>query len=137
ERRFTEQMRAARVGDPLDPATEVGPMARADLRDELHAQVAASIAKGATLLLGGQVPARNGAWYPPTVLTGVRRGMPAWNEELFGPVAAIIPVRNEQAAIRAANATRFGLGSAVFTQDLVRGRDIARNRLEAGFAAVN
>src|SRR5690606_14756663 len=77
ERRFTERMRAARVGDPLDPATEVGPMARTDLRDELHAQVSASVAKGARLLLGGKLPASDGAWYPPTVITDVRRGMPA------------------------------------------------------------
>ncbi|HRP07857.1 MAG TPA: NAD-dependent succinate-semialdehyde dehydrogenase [Gemmatimonadales bacterium] len=137
ERLFTEQMRAARSGDPMDPATEVGPMARTDLRDELHAQVMASVSKGARLLLGGVVPEQAGAWYPPTVLTDVRRGMPAWNEELFGPVASIIPVRNEEAAIRAANATRFGLGSAVFTRDLERGRRIARERLDAGFAAVN
>jgi succinate-semialdehyde dehydrogenase/glutarate-semialdehyde dehydrogenase len=89
------------------------------------------------LLLGGAVPERAGAWYPPTVLTDVRRGMAAWNEELFGPVAAIIPVRDERAAVRAANATAFGLGSAVFTRDLSRGRRIAREELAAGTAVVN
>lgn len=137
EARFTARMARAVVGDPLDPATEVGPMARPDLRDELHAQVQASVAKGARLLLGGSVPDQPGAWYPPTVLTDVRRGMPAFAEELFGPVAAIIPVRDERAAIRAANATAFGLGAAVFTRDVDRGRRIAREALAAGTCTVN
>ena len=115
----------------------MGPLARTDLRDELHGQVQRSLDKGATLLLGGAVPERAGAWYPPTVLTHVRRGMPAWGEELFGPVAAVIGVRDERAAIRAANATAFGLGTAVFTRDLERGRRIARDELLAGTAVVN
>ena len=137
EQRFTARLAAARIGDPLDARTTLGPMARTDLRDELHAQVLRSLTAGARLLLGGAVPEREGAWYPPTILTEVRRGMAAWSEELFGPVAAIIPVRDERAAIRAANATAFGLGSAVFTRDVARGRRIARDELAAGSAVVN
>jgi succinate-semialdehyde dehydrogenase/glutarate-semialdehyde dehydrogenase len=137
EERFVARMRQARVGDPLDPATEVGPLARVDLRDTLHAQVTGSVARGARCLLGGAIPPGRGAFYPPTVLTDVRRGMPAYREELFGPVAAIIPVRGEAAAIRVANDSVFGLGAAVFTRDLARGRRIARDQLQAGSCFVN
>jgi succinate-semialdehyde dehydrogenase/glutarate-semialdehyde dehydrogenase len=135
--RFVAAMAAAAVGPPRDAATMVGPLARVDLRDALHAQVAASVARGARVLLGGSVPPQAGAWYPPTVLGDVRRGMPAWGEELFGPVASLITVRDERAAIRAANATRFGLGGAVFTRDVARGRRIAREELAAGAVTVN
>ncbi len=117
ECRFTERMGRARMGDPLDPATEVGPQARRDLRDALHGQVTRSLAAGARLLLGGAVPPGAGAFYPPTVLADVHRGMPAADEELFGPVAAILPVKDERAAIRAANDSGFGLGAAIFTRD--------------------
>src|SRR6266446_8299926 len=96
---FVTQMRLAKVGDPLDEDTQVGPMARHDLRDDLHQQVQASLAKGATCLLGGVVPESQGAYYPPTVLTHVTKGMPAYDDELFGPVAAIIAVPDETAAI--------------------------------------
>lgn len=137
ESRFVARMAAARVGDPRDETTEVGPMARHDLRAELHEQVVRSVAKGARLLVGGEVPSGPGAFYPPTVLTDVRRGMPAWSDELFGPVAAIIPVRDERAAIRAANSTVYGLGAAVFTTDVTRGRRIAREELAAGTCVVN
>ncbi len=137
EDRFVARMRDATLGDPLMAATEVGPQARVDLRDALHDQVQRAVARGARLLLGGTVPPRAGAWYPPTVLTDVRRGSPAWREELFGPVAAIIVVRDEAAAIRAANATSFGLGAAVFTRDVPHGRTIAREMLAAGACAVN
>lgn len=137
ERRLVEQMQAAVMGDPTDPATVVGPMARVDLRDELHGQVTRSIARGARCLLGGKVPGGPGAYYPPTVLTEVAKGMPAYDEELFGPVAAIIPVRNEKAAVRVANDTVFGLGAAVFTRDVARGTRIATHELEAGSCFVN
>jgi len=125
------------VGDPLLEETTVGPQARVDLRDDLHAQVEASVAKGARLLLGGTVPPGPGAFYPPTVLTDVKRGMPAYSEELFGPVAAIIPVKDEAAAIKVANDSIYGLGAAVFTTDAARGERIAADRLEAGSCFVN
>jgi succinate-semialdehyde dehydrogenase / glutarate-semialdehyde dehydrogenase len=137
ERLFVERMRAARMGDPMDETTEVGPQARHDLRDELHQQVLASIAKGARCLLGGQIPAGPGAFYPPTVLAGVKKGMVAFSEELFGPVASIIPVKNEREAIKVANDSVFGLGAAVFTQDRARGERIATKELNAGCCVVN
>jgi len=125
------------MGDPMEEDTDVGPQAREDLRDELHEQVRASMEKGARLLLGGEIPDSPGAFYPPTVLSDVRKGMPAYDEELFGPVAAIIPVEDEEEAIRVANDTVFGLGAAVFTADVQRGEEIARKRLHAGACFVN
>ncbi|MCI0436635.1 MAG: NAD-dependent succinate-semialdehyde dehydrogenase [Gemmatimonadetes bacterium] len=137
EHRFVERMRLARMGDPLDENSDIGPQARRDLRDELHSQVRRSIEKGARLLLGGEVPPGPGAYYPPTVLAGVKRGMPAYSEELFGPAASIIAARNENDALRIANDSVFGLGAAVFTQDIERGRRIATDELEAGCCFVN
>jgi succinate-semialdehyde dehydrogenase/glutarate-semialdehyde dehydrogenase len=137
ERHFIEGMKAAVVGDPMDPRTTVGPLARHDLRADLHAQVQKSIAKGARCLLGGEVPDGPGAYYPPTVLTDVQPGMPAYDEELFGPVASIIPVRDEAEAIRVANDTSFGLGAAIFTRDLARGERIAAEEIDAGSCFVN
>jgi succinate-semialdehyde dehydrogenase/glutarate-semialdehyde dehydrogenase len=137
EEMFVEKMKAQKLGDPLDPTVTVGPMARRDLRDELHEQVRTSIEKGATLLCGGEIPDSNGAFYPPTVLTNVKKGMPAFDEELFGPVAAIIGAKDETDAIRIANDSVFGLGAAVFTQDVKRGERIAAEALEAGCCFVN
>ncbi|MCD4829779.1 MAG: NAD-dependent succinate-semialdehyde dehydrogenase [Candidatus Cloacimonetes bacterium] len=130
-------MSAAPQGDPFDDATIVGPLARTDLRDELHMHVRLSIAAGAKLLLGGQAPDRPGAWYPATVLDDVRPGMPAWEQELFGPVAVIIGAKDEADALRIANDSPFGLGAAVFTRDLARGERIAREELDAGACFVN
>jgi succinate-semialdehyde dehydrogenase/glutarate-semialdehyde dehydrogenase len=106
-------------------------------RDEIHRQVTQSVEKGAKLLLGGKAPDRIGAWYPATVLTNVRAGQPAHDEEVFGPVAAIIAADDEQDAIRIANDSEFGLGSGVLTSDLDRGRRIAAEELEAGMSFVN
>jgi succinate-semialdehyde dehydrogenase/glutarate-semialdehyde dehydrogenase len=137
EKRFVELMTAKKMGDPMEEDTAVGPQAREDLRDELQEQVRKSIEKGARLLLGGVVPKGPGAYYPPTVLSDVRKGMPAYDEELFGPVAAIIAVKDEDEAIRVANDSVFGLGAAVFTKDVARGEEIARKRLHAGACFVN
>ncbi len=137
EERLVERMRARSMGDPLDEATAVGPQARLDLRDELHRQVEASVAKGARVRLGCVVPPGPGAFYRPSVLTGVTPGMPAFDEELFGPVAAVVAAKDEQDAIRLANQTVFGLGAAVFTRDLARGERIARHELQAGSCFVN
>lgn len=128
---------AYRMGDPMAEQTTIGPLARADLRDGVHEQVARSIERGAELLLGGEIPEGNGAYYPPTILTNVQKGMPAYDEEVFGPVAAIIAAKDEDDAIRIANDTPYGLGAAVFTRDLARGERIAVERLEAGNCFVN
>jgi len=133
---FVERMRARKMGDPFAEGVAVGPQARRDLRDGVHAQVEKTVAQGARLLLGGVLPPGPGAFYPPTVLTGVRRGMAAFDEEVFGPVAAVVPVADEDAAVAAANDSPFGLGAAVFTRDSARGERVAA-RLEAGSVFVN
>ena len=129
-------MKTKKMGDPLAEGTDIGPQARPDLRDELHAQVMDSVAKGATLLLGGEIPRGTGSFYPPTVLADVRPGMPAYHEELFGPVASVFTARDEADAVRIANDSIFGLGAAVFTRDAARGERLARE-LEAGCTFVN
>jgi succinate-semialdehyde dehydrogenase / glutarate-semialdehyde dehydrogenase len=134
--RFVALMKGKKVGDPLAEGTDVGPLARHDLRDDLHKQVRSSIEKGATLLMGGHVPPGEGAYYPPTVLTDVKPGMPAYDEEMFGPVASILIATDEADAVRIANDTVFGLGGAVFTRDLARGERVARS-LDAGATFVN
>jgi succinate-semialdehyde dehydrogenase/glutarate-semialdehyde dehydrogenase len=136
EKKFVARMAAQRLGDPRDPATTVGPLARGDLRDDLHGQVQKSVRRGARLLLGGKIPAGPGFFYPPTVLTDVARGMPAYDEELFGPVASVIPVSNEAAALAVANDTNYGLGAAIFTKRKKRAADLA-GEIEAGLVFVN
>lgn len=133
---FTEKMKNARMGDPFEDV-DLGPMARHDLRDEVHQQVVRSIENGANLHLGGKIPDDAGAFYPPTILTHVKPGMPAYEEEIFGPVASVIKVDNEEEAIRVANDTEFGLGACVFTKDVSRGEQIAKYELEAGCCFVN
>jgi len=137
ERALVARMQAYRMGDPHDPETRLGPLQSAGARDAIHDQVRKSIAAGARLLTGGEVPALPGAWYPPTVLSDVRPGMPAYDEEVFGPVAAVIEAAGEAEAIAIANASRFGLGSGVLTADLARGERIAAEELEAGMSFVN
>ena len=131
------RMAGLRVGDPMAERTDIGPLAREDLRDHLAGQVRRSVSAGARLRLGGKVPDVPGWYYPATVLTDVAPGMPAYDEETFGPVACISVAESEEEAIRLANDSRYGLGAAVFTSDLERGERIARNAVEAGACFVN
>jgi succinate-semialdehyde dehydrogenase/glutarate-semialdehyde dehydrogenase len=137
EEGMLEVFRQQVIGDPLDAKTTMGPMSRADLRGELHKQVQQSVKAGARCLIGGEVPKGRGAFYPPTILTDVKKGMAAYEQELFGPVAVIIPAKDEEDAIRIANASSYGLGGAVFTKDLARGEKIAKERMESGSCFVN
>jgi len=134
---FKEKMGARQPGDPMDEQTEIGPMATVKLRDELHEQVQKSIESGAECILGGKFGPGPHAFYPPTILINVKKGMPAYDEELFGPVASVIVVKDEAEAIRVANDTVFGLGSAVFTQDIQRGSRIAESMIDAGCCFIN
>ncbi len=134
---FTQKMKQKKMGDPLNINTELGPMAQVSLRDELHEQVTQSIDKGARCIIGGEIPEQPGAWYPATVLADVMPGMPAYHDELFGPVASVIKARDQQDAIDIANDSEFGLGAAVFTRDLAKGEQIAREQLNAGCCFVN
>ena len=137
EAAFVAKMQAAKVGDPMDEVAEVGPMARHDLRDALHKQVQGSISRGARLLCGGEIPDNPGAYYPPTVLTDVRKTMPAYDEELFGPVAAVIVAKDDEDAVALANDSPFGLGAGIITADLARGETLAVEAIEAGSVFVN
>lgn len=130
-------MEQRKYGDPMNTSMTVGPMARHDLRDQLHQQVLDSVAKGAKILCGGFIPEEEGAFYPPTVLTNVKKGMPAYDEELFGPVAAIIEAKDEEDAIRIANDSIFGLGGAIFSRDIKKAEAIAEEQLQAGSIFVN
>jgi succinate-semialdehyde dehydrogenase/glutarate-semialdehyde dehydrogenase len=133
--RFVEATARLRVGDPNDEATTLAPMVRADLREELHGQVTRSIAAGAKALVGCE-PGQGASHYPASILDEVRPGMPAYSEELFGPVASIIRVQDEAEAVRVANDTQFGLGASVWTQDKARGERVAR-QIRAGACFVN
>ncbi len=126
-----------KMGDPLDSTIDIGPMVNTDARDELHQQVLMSIEKGAILRSGGNIPEKEGSFYPPTLLTNVRPGMSAFDDELFGPVAVIISAEDEDHAIKLANKTNYGLGAAIFTRDIDKGEKIAINELEAGSCSVN
>lgn len=134
---FRAEMGKAVLGDPLEQQTTLGPLARADLREQLHSQVKQSRKKGAKIILGGKKAKGKGYYYPPTILAGVQRGMPAYHEELFGPVASVMKAQNEREAVRLANDTLFGLGAGIFTQDLERGERLAREHLQAGSCFVN
>lgn len=137
EQRVTALLKEHVVGDPSDDTTTVGPMARADLRDELHEQVKRSVAAGARLVMGGELPDGPGYFYPVTLLCDVGPGMAAYAEEMFGPVASILPAKDDDDAIRIANDSVFGLGGAVFTRDAKRGERIAAEELHSGAVFVN
>ncbi|MEB2353720.1 MAG: NAD-dependent succinate-semialdehyde dehydrogenase [Ignavibacteriales bacterium] len=137
EKYYLKFMSEKKMGDPSDEKNHLGPQASIKLRDELHNQVLRSVELGAEIILGGKIPSIDGAYYPPTILKNVKPGMPAFDEELFGPVAALIKAKDEDEAIELANNSIFGLGAAVFTKDNRRGELIAKERLNAGCCFVN
>jgi succinate-semialdehyde dehydrogenase/glutarate-semialdehyde dehydrogenase len=137
EKLYLDLMSKKTMGDPLDEKNDLGPQATTQLRDELHDQVLRSVKQGAELILGGTIPEMEGAYYPPTILRNVKPGMAAFDEELFGPVAALIKAKDEDDAIELANKSIFGLGAAVFTKDVKRGERIAKEKLNAGCCFVN
>ncbi|HEV8228704.1 MAG TPA: NAD-dependent succinate-semialdehyde dehydrogenase [Candidatus Limnocylindria bacterium] len=136
ERRFAAEVAALRVGDPLDEATQIGPLARADLRDALERQVRESVRMGARVVTGGERLAGKGWFYQPTVLADVTEDMPVFREETFGPVAAVLRVRDADDAVRVANDSAYGLGASLWTRDLKLGESLAR-RIESGSVFVN
>lgn len=135
--RLKTEMEAKKMGHPKDSETDLGPMARVDLRDELHNQVEASLSQGAKCILGGEIPEREGAFYPPTILTEVSKGMPAYSEELFGPVASVIRVESLDEAVSVANDTSFGLGSGIFTKNTSLALKTASEKIDAGACFIN
>lgn len=137
EAKMIEKIKMATYGSPSDESVTIGPMARVDLRDELHKQVKRSIKSGAKLLHGGVLPKGAGAFYPPTLLSNVKKGMAAYEEELFGPVAVIIEAKDEKDAINIANDSEYGLGSAIFSKDRKRAEHIAQQLMQAGSCFIN
>lgn len=133
-----EQLIAAyKMDDPAKNTTKLGPLARNDLRETLQKQVDQSLTRGCRLITGGTIPQREGFYYPATLLVDVKPGMPAFDEELFGPVIALIDAKDEEQGIELANHSSYGLGAAVFTRDISRGERIARDKMDAGSCFVN
>lgn len=135
--KFVAQCKKLKVGDPTDENTDLGPMAREDLRDELHEQVKKSLEAGATLTLGGEVPDSNGYFYPVTILEDVSPGMPAYDDELFGPVASLIRARDDKQAMEVANDSRYGLGGGIFSTDTDKAIALAKDEFDTGMVNIN
>ncbi|WNL43199.1 NAD-dependent succinate-semialdehyde dehydrogenase [Halomonas sp. PAMB 3264] len=135
--RFVEKMKALKVGDPKESGTDVGPMARVDLRDDLHDQVEKSVQNGANILCGGEKPSGPGAFYPVTVLDNVTPGQPAYDDELFGPVAALIRAKDDEDAMRIANDSRYGLGGGIISKDVKRATELASKYFDTGMVFIN
>ncbi|NYS60249.1 NAD-dependent succinate-semialdehyde dehydrogenase [Vreelandella salicampi] len=135
--RFVAKMKALKAGDPNAPDSDLGPMARVDLRDGLHDQVKESVSKGANVLCGGEMPEGKGAFYPVTVLDNVTPGQPAYDDELFGPVAALIRAKDDEDAMRIANDSRYGLGGGIISKDVKRATEIASKYFDTGMVFIN
>jgi succinate-semialdehyde dehydrogenase/glutarate-semialdehyde dehydrogenase len=140
-KRFSEKLHELlsqkTFGDPMSAKFDLGPMARQDLRDQLHLQVEESVSMGAKLALGGIVPEQKGFYYPASLLTNVHPGSPAFDEELFGPVAAVIEAQDEKQAIALANRSRYGLGGAIFSRDIERAKSLAATEMDTGMIFIN
>ncbi len=134
---FRDAMASKKLGDPSLDDTDIGPQASIDLRDELHQQVKDSVAAGAECILGGEIPEGEGAFYPATILIGVQKGMVAYHQELFGPVASVIKVKDLEQAVQVANDSDFGLGGGIFSQDIELATKVAREQVDTGAIVVN
>ncbi|WGW04688.1 NAD-dependent succinate-semialdehyde dehydrogenase [Tropicibacter oceani] len=134
---FVDQMQSIVMGDPMDEDTQLGPLSSDDQFQTVKEQVTQSIAKGAKVLCGGTAPERSGAYYPATVLVDVAPGMPAYDDEIFGPVAAVIRARDDEDAMRIANDSRYGLGGGIFCQDEERALKLARDHFDTGMVRIN
>ena len=134
---FVKKMSNIKTGDPTDDNIDMGPMAREDLRETLHEQVEKSVSKGAKILCGGKIPDGDGYYYPATVLEHVKSGQPAYDDELFGPVAALIKAKDSEDAMRIANDSRFGLGGGIFTKDEDKAIKLAQDHFDTGMVFIN
>lgn len=134
---YAKQFEQIRMGDPNDGSTQLGPMVSKAQRDTLHEQVSKSVAQGARLVVGGEVPARTGWFYPATVLADVAPGQVAYEDELFGPAAAIIKAKDDDDAMRIANDSRYGLGGGIFSRDVKRARALASTYFDTGMVCIN
>ncbi|BAO55167.1 NAD-dependent succinate-semialdehyde dehydrogenase [Nonlabens marinus] len=134
---FVKAMKAIKHGDPTGDNVDIGPMARKDLREELHNQVLESVANGATILCGGEMPEGKGYYYPSTVIENVNPGQPTYDDELFGPVAALIKAKDAEDAMRIANDSRFGLGGGIFTKDEDKAFEMASKHFDTGMVFIN
>ncbi|ASM73090.1 MULTISPECIES: NAD-dependent succinate-semialdehyde dehydrogenase [Roseobacteraceae] len=134
---FVEAMKVVTLGDPTSDNSKIGPMARKDLRDDLHEQVEQSVAKGAEILCGGEIPDGDGYFYPATVLGNVQPGQPAYDDELFGPVAALIRAKDDEDAMRIANDSKFGLGGGIISRDVERAQELAEVEFDTGMVFIN
>lgn len=134
---FISAMKALKMGDPMSSENDLGPIAREDLRETLHDQVQKSVEKGAEILCGGIIPEGEGFFYPPTILGNVKPGQPAYDDELFGPVASLIKAKDEKDAMRIANDSRFGLGGGIFSQDIAKATELAEKHFDTGMIFIN
>ncbi|TMP60868.1 succinate-semialdehyde dehydrogenase [Pseudoalteromonas sp. S1610] len=134
---LSQQFKAIKMGDPMDEDTELGPMAREDLRDKIHQQVQDSVNAGAKVIVGGEIPQQTGYYYPPTVLENLKPGMPAYDDELFGPVASLIKAKDNDDAMRIANDSRYGLGGGIFSKDEKKAIELAKKYFDTGMININ
>lgn len=135
--RIVKKFADAKSGDPMDDASDLGPLARKDLQEKLHEQVEDSVAKGATIAVGGQLPEGKGSFYPATILENIEKGQPAYDDELFGPVASLIRAKDQDDALRIANDSRYGLGGAIFSKDEDKAIRLAREEFDTGMVYIN
>ena len=136
-KRIVEEFASKKAGDPMDDSSDLGPLARKDLQEKLHAQVEESVNKGATISVGGKLPEGKGSFYPATILENVEKGQPAYDDELFGPVASLIRAKDQDDALRIANDSRYGLGGAIFSKDEDKAIRLANEQFDTGMVYIN